>query len=369
MKLKIERVEVFGVAMPLIGTFTSAGISKQATKCVVVRLTASDGTVGISSIEPSAVTKSPGTAAELAVVIRDRIAPAVIGQDPNNINRLIALLDGLTPTQPGAGAAVEMACVELASRIQDLPLYTYLGGATQTDLQFNGWIGALPADEAAAEARRWLNAGFRSAKIKVGSGVEADRDRVAAVREAVGSAMKLRIDANMQYDADTSLKLCRMVKQFDLQLFEQPAHLRDLAGLARVRREGGIPVMADESVSDHASLIEIIKADAADFVKFGIKQAGGILRASRMLATAEAAGLPVVIGHGFGLDPSTLAEIMLAATSSNVLPGLECVGPLKVQDTIATTRLDISTGSMRLPDGPGLGISLDESKLESYRMN
>lgn len=369
MKLQIERVEVFGVAMPLIGTFTSAGISKQATKCVVVRLTASDGTEGISSIEPSAVTKSPGTAAELAVAIRERIAPAVIGQDPTNINRLIELLDGLTPTQPGAGAAVEMACVELASRIQGVPLYTYLGGAVQTDMQFNGWIGELPPEEAAAEARRWLKAGFRSAKIKVGSGVEADRDRVAAVREAVGSAMKLRIDANMQYDADTSLKLCGMVKQFDLQLFEQPAHLRDLAGLARVRREGGIPVMADESVSDHASLIEIIKADAADFVKFGIKQAGGILRASRMLATAEAAGLPVVIGHGFGLDPSTLAEIMLAASSSNVLPGLECVGPLKVKDTVATTRLDISSGSMRLPDGPGLGISLDASKLENYRMS
>ena len=369
MKLKIEQVEVFGVAMPLIGTFTSAGISKQATKCVVVRLTASDGTVGVSSIEPSAAAKSPGTAAELAVAIRERIAPAVVGLDPTNINRLIELLDGLITMQPGAGAAVEMACVELASRIQGVPLYTYLGGAIQTDVQFNGWIGELPPEEAAAEARRWLKAGFRSAKIKVGSGVEADHDRVAAVRDAVGSAMKLRMDANMQYDADTSLKLCRLVKKYDMQLFEQPAHLRDLAGLARVRREGGIPVMADESVSDHASLIAVIKADAADFVKFGIKQAGGILRASRMLATAEAAGIPVVIGHGFGLDPSTLAEIMLAASSRNVLPGLECVGPLKVKDTVATTRLDISSGSLPLPDGPGLGISLDENKLEKYCLN
>ena len=369
MKLHIERVEVFGVAMPLIGTFTSAGISKQATKCAVVRLTASDGTVGISSIEPSAAAKSPGTAAELAVAIRDRIAPAVIGYDPTNINRLIELLDGLTPTQPGAGAAVEMACVELASRIQGVPLYTYLGGAAHADVQFNGWIGELPPAEAAAEARRWLKAGFRSAKIKVGSGVEADHDRVAAVREAVGSAMKLRMDANLQYDADTSLQLCRLVKKYDMQLFEQPAHLRDLEGLARVRREGGIPVMADESVTDHASLIAIIKAGAADYVKFGIKQAGGILRASRMLATAQAAGIPVVIGHGFGLDPSTLAEIMLAATSRNVLPGLECVGPLKVKDTVATTRLDISSGSMPLPDGPGLGISLDDKKLEQYRVN
>jgi muconate cycloisomerase len=369
MKQKIERLEVFGVDMPLMGTFTSGGISKQATKCVVVRLTASDGTVGISSAEPSAGTKSPGTAAELIVTLRERIAPAFVGQDPSNINRLIDMLDKLAPTQPGAGAAVEMACVDLVSRIQGVPIYTYLGGAVQDNVQFNGWIGMLPPDEAAAEARRWLKMGFRSAKIKVGSGVEADRDRIAAVREAVGSAMKLRIDANTQYDADTSLKLCRVIKQFDLQLFEQPVPKDDIAGMARVRREGGIPVMADETISDHESLIAVIKAEAADFVKFGIKQAGGILRASRMLATAEAARLPVVMGHGFGLDPSTIAEIMLAASSRNVLPGLECVGPLKVKDTVATTRLDISSGSLPLPRGPGLGISLDEAKLEKYRMH
>ena len=259
-------------------------------------------------------------------------------------------------------------CRRGASRILGVPIYTYLGGAVQDSVQFNGWIGMLPPDEAAAEAMRWLKAGFRSAKIKVGSGVEADRDRVAAVRAAVGSAMKLRIDANTQYDADTSLKLCRVIKQFDLQLFEQPVPKDDITGLARVRREGGIPVMADETISDHASLIAVIKADAADFVKFGIKQAGGFLRAANMLATAEAAGIPVVMGHGFGLDPSTLAEIMLAASSRNVLPGLECVGPLKVKDTVATTRLDISSGSLPLPGGPGLGISLDDNKLEQYRL-
>jgi muconate cycloisomerase len=263
-----------------------------------------------------------------------------------------------------------MACVELASRIEGVPLYTYLGGAVQDRVEFNGWIGMLPPEEAAAEAKRWLKAGFRSAKIKIGSGVEADHDRIAAVRDAVGSAMKLRMDANMQYDADTSLRLARMVRQYDLQLFEQPVPKDDLAGMARVRREGGIPVMADESVSDHASLIAVIKADAADYVKFGIKQAGGILRAARMLATAEAAGLPVVIGHGFGLDPSTLAEVMLAAASRNVLPGLECVGPLKVVDTIATTRLDISSGSLQLPNnGPGLGITLDDDKLKQYSLH
>ena len=126
--------------------------------------------------------------------------------------------------------------------------------------------------------------------------------------------------------------------------------------------------VSGQAEDGYTPAIALIKADAVDFVKFGIEQAGGILRASRMLATAEAAGIPVVIGHGFGLDPSTLAEIMIAASSRNVLPGLECVGPLKVQDTVATTRLDISAGSIPLPDGPGLGITLDDAKLEQYRM-
>ena len=367
MNRKIERMEVFGVDMPLIGEFTSAGVTKQVTKCAVLRLTAGDGTVGITSIEPSATAKSPHTAADLAVTLRERIAPAIIGQDPLNIHRLSELFDSLSATQPGAAAGAEMACVDLAARLCNVPLHDYLGGAVQESVEFNGWIGMLPAAEAAAEAKRWLKAGFRSAKIKVGGGLEADHDRVAAVREAVGSSMKLRIDANMLYDAQTSLKLCQMVKPYDLQLFEQPAPKDDLAGLARVRREGGIPVMADESVYDYRSLLAVIKADAADFIKFGVKQAGGILRATRMLATAQAAGIPCVIGHGFGLDPSTIAEVMVAATSRNVLPGLECVGPLKVVDTVTTTRLDISTGRLKLPSGPGIGVAVDERKLEQYR--
>jgi muconate cycloisomerase len=368
VKSKIERVEVFGVGMPLLGTYTSGGISKQVTKCVVVRVTASDGSVGISSAEPSAAAKPPHTAADVLATLRQR-AGDLIGHDPTNINQLIEFLDKLAPEQPGVGAAVEMACVDLTTRMLGVPIYTYLGGAVHDRLEFNGWIGMLPPEEAAAEAKRWLKAGFRSAKIKVGSGVEPDRDRIAAVRAAVGSAMKLRIDANCQYDADTSLQLCREIRQYDLQLFEQPAPKEDIAGLARVRREGGIPIMADETISDYASLLAVIKAEAADFVKFGIKQAGGILRASRMLATAEAAGIPVVLGHGFGLDPSTLAEVMLAASSRAVLPGLECVGPLKVKDTVATTRLDISSGSIALPPGPGLGIALDDAKLEAYRLH
>jgi L-Ala-D/L-Glu epimerase len=94
---------------------------------------------------------------------------------------------------------------------------------------------------------------------------------VSAVRDAVGGGMQLRMDANMQYDVAGALELCRAVKSCDMQLFEQPTPKDDLDDLATIRRQGGIPIMADESISDHASLVRVIKADCADFVKFGIK--------------------------------------------------------------------------------------------------
>lgn len=368
MTATITKIEVFCIGMPLVGTFTSGGVSKNVTKCVVVRVTAADGATGISSIDPSSTAKSPHTAPELAVTIRDRIVPALIGQDPGNVNRIFEIASKLAPLQPGAVVGVELACIELVCRRSGIALHDYLGGAVLDRVLFNGWVGELPPDEAVAEAMRWKNAGFRSMKIKVGNDVGKDSARVKAVRDAVGKDVQLRMDANMQCTVEQALALCKAVKSCDMQLFEQPTPKDDLAGLARVRREGGIPIMADESISDHQSLIRVIKADCADFVKFGIKQAGGLLPASRMLATAEAAGLPVVLGHGFGLDLSTTAEIMLAATSHNVVPGLECVGPLKVVDTVATTRLDISRGSIPLPSGPGLGITLDEEKLARYSL-
>jgi len=141
----------------------------------------------------------------------------------------------------------------------------------------------------------------------------------------------------------------------------------DIAGMARVRRECPfLPIMADESVVDHASLIAVIRADAADLVKVKPMKQGGLLITRRMLATAEAAGIRCVLGHGFGLGVNTLAEIMLGASAPNVIEGLECVGPLKTADDIVIAKLDLTTGTLPLPAGPGLGATLDEDKLARY---
>lgn len=371
MNLTIERIELFGVAMPLVGEYKNAYLSKSVVKAAVIRITANGGVTGCGSIEPT-----PGYSKESVEdnlrVLEGTLAPLVVGLDPTNVHRVLETIERAVDGHLDAKAAIEMACVDLAARAAGVPVHTYLGGAVKDRLHFNAWIGILPPDEAARETLQWKHQGFRSAKVKVGGNIHADRDRVAAIREAVGSDFQLRIDANAGYDADESIELARMVAPYHLQLFEQPVPDHDLVGMARVRREAnelGIPIMADESVLDHASLIRIIQANAADIVKVKVMKQGGILNTRRMIATAEAAGLRCVVGHGFGLGPHTMAEIMVAATSSNVIDGLECVGPLKTREDVVTEKLDLSTGSLALPLGAGLGVTLDDDKLARYRLD
>jgi muconate cycloisomerase len=101
-------------------------------------------------------------------------------------------------------------------------------------------------------------------------------------------------------------------------------------------------------------------------VKLKVMKQGGLINTRRMIETAAAAGLRCVIGHGFGLGVNTMAEIMLAATSDNVLEGLECVGPLKTVDDIVTVKPDLRAGRMTVPDAPGLGVEIDNHRLMRY---
>ena len=117
--------------------------------------------------------------------------------------------------------------------------------------------------------------------------------------------------------------------------------------------------MADESVSDPGALVEIIRREAADLVKLKVMKQGGLLRTLEMVACAAAAGLRVVLGHGFGLMLSTLAEAAVAAVSDAVIDGCEAVGPLKMAGDVVVDPVPLEAGVIRLPDAPGLGASID----------
>jgi len=365
--MKIERVEVFGVAIPLRGERTIAYETRSVQRSVVVRITSDEGITGLGNVDPVAGYSSE-SADEIVSTIREEFAPKLVGRDPANMNLLLARLASGSTGFLDSRAAVEMACVDLVSRSRNISVSEYLGGAVKDSLLFNAWIGISSPEQAASEAAMWKGRGFRSAKIKLGGGVKADYDRIKAVREAVGSDFYLRADANAGYDVRTAIELARSIAVFDLQLLEQPVSAHDIEGMARVRREGGgIPIMADESLLDHASLIRIIRADAADLIKVKVMKQGGVLYTKQIMETAKAAGLRCVLGHGFALGVNMSAEMMLAGTCDCVIDGLESVGPLNISDDIITRPLDISGGSAAVPTGAGFGVTLDMEKIARYR--
>ena len=180
--------------------------------------------------------------------------------------------------------------------------------------------------------------------------------------------MALRVDFNESLTEDEAPSFIRRLEPYALTLVEQPISRADIAGLARIRAAIGIPLMADESVSDPGALVEIIRREAADLVKLKVMKQGGLLRTLEMVACAAAAGLRVVLGHGFGLMLSTLAEAAVAAVSDAVIDGCEAVGPLKMAGDVVVDPVPLEAGVIRLPDAPGLGASIDAGALKRYRV-
>jgi muconate cycloisomerase len=334
-------------------------------RSVLVRVAAGDGPEGWGNVDPT-----PGYSRLSVEDIRDTVAglgPALIGLDPFNIRAALAVMDARVDGRSEAKAAVEMALCDLKARALGVPLHSLLGGRIKDRITLNAWIGTVPPAQAAAEAHEWLTRGFASAKIKLEGADPEGLARVAAVRDAVGDGLALRVDFNESLPLADAVPFIRKLEPFRLTLVEQPVPREQIAALAEIRSGIDVPLMADESVTGPDSLIEIIRSRAADIVKLKVMKQGGLTRTLAMVETAAAAGLGVVIGHGFGLTLSTLAEATVAAVSPAVLDGCEAVGPLKMAGDVVTAPAVLDRGVIMLPDAPGFGAEVDRDALARYR--
>lgn len=363
--MKITGIDVGIVTIPLRGAFATAHGSVSVQRSALARLRTEEGYLGWGNVDPT-----PGysemSVEDIVSTVTESLVPALLGSDPTNIAAAVRRMDAQCPAGNEAKALVEMALFDLKGKVLGVPVWSLLGGKLRDEVFFNAWIGSVPAQQAAAEAAEWCRRGFRSAKIKVGGEVREDLDRVAAVRGAVGDKMSLRVDANEGLDVEGAIRLARALASHQISLFEQPVARADLSGLARIRRESPIPIMADESVRDVQSVIEIIRLEAADLIKVKVMKQGGMLRTLQLASIAEAAGLGVILGHGFGLWASTLAEVHAAAATLSILDGCEAVGPLKMAGEVVKHPPDMGHGSIPVPDAPGLGVEPEEELLARY---
>jgi len=364
--MRITAVEPILVDVPLKTPVHGVHGIAAVQRSVLVRVAADARLEGWGNVDPTPG-YSPVSADDIHAAI-GHLAAILIGADAFNVHAALARLDRVAGAMSEAKAAIEMALLDLKARALGIPVHSLLGGRVKDVVTLNAWIGTVPPAQAAREALAWHARGFRTAKIKVSGATDAGVERVAAVRAAVGDRLALRVDFNESLTVDEAPAFIRRLEPYALTLVEQPIVRTDIPGLARIRSAVGIPLMADESVTDPAALVEIIRRDAADLVKMKVMKQGGLLRTQAMVACAAAAGLRVVLGHGFGLTLSTLAEAAVAAVSEAVIDGCEAVGPLKMAGDVVTEAAHLDAGVIRLTDAPGLGATVDPRALDRYRV-
>ena len=307
----IARIEVERLSLPLHSPFTTARRRATSAESVVVRVTDSNGRVGLGEAPQNwqvLGASVAGSAACLAGPLRD----AALGRSADPI-KTWPVLDRAVAGNSAAKAALDCALHDL-SGVRSLLVPTLVT------------VPVGDPDEIAEAARARVAEGFRTLKLKVGTDAATDVARVRAARDGAGPGVALRVDANTGWDCFEAVRVIRALEDagVDLQLVEQPVGRRDLLGMAHVRSHVETPVMADESLFDLVDLVELVRHDAADLVNVKIAKAGGITPALELARVARRHGLGVSVGcmleSGIGVSA---AAALAARVGCDVDPDLD----------------------------------------------
>ena len=296
------------------------------------------------------------------------LVPAVIGEDPFRISRIVKKMDDALDGVEEAKAAIEMALWDIVGKALDTPVYNLLGGKVRDRIPLSYSIPFGAPDDMAALAQERVKWGHRTIKVKVGSEDSArDIAGVKAVRKAIGPKVKLRVDGNMGWTTSRqAVAVIRAIEECNLELVEQPLPAHDLDGMAEVRRCIDIPLMADESIRNPRSAMDVIRRGAADIANVYVTEAGGLQNAAKIFAMCEAAGIPCMIGSMPEFGIGTAAQIHLGVAMNNLGPDSDACGVLYHQEDLLTKPLRIENGFSYPPEGPGLGVEIDMSVLETW---
>ncbi|MFM9888991.1 MAG: mandelate racemase/muconate lactonizing enzyme family protein [Burkholderiales bacterium] len=378
-------IETLLVAVPTRREHKWTGLTEPIGRYVLTRLTDSAGRVGWG--EAPALKdwggefgryfgESPSIA---RLVIANYLAPAVIGMPLGDFVELHRRMDAVVKGYPYAKAAIEFAYYDLTARHLGVPAYTLLGGRARDRIPVTHSIGLLGIEEAVVECVQVVKEGIRTIKIKVGQTPKRDVEIVRRIREAVGPDIDLCVDANEGYaTAGEAIRTIRAMEPYGLKYAEQP--VMGIERLAEVSRAIDTPVMADESAWNAHDVVQIIERRAAEIVSIYTTKPGGLYKAMEVAAVCRAAGIICNVNGSVELGVGNRANITLAAAAPAVT--LSCVVPVSTpaeylggrmggiyyRDDLLAAPMRFAEGAIEVPDSPGLGIAVDEAKIEKYRV-
>lgn len=336
---------------------------------VILVVRTDDGLRGVGEASPWPVFAETPWGTKDAI---DRyLMPCLVGADPRDIEAHLERMERVLAGYPFAKAAVEMALLDLAARAAEVPLYRLLGGRLRDRIPLSHSIANQVAEEDADEIAGLLEQGIRIFKVKTGVlGLQAELQRLGRVRRVLPEHADLRLDFNQGLRRDTALTTVRALETFRPTFMEQPLPRWDVAGMAEIAAAVDTPIMADESVFSLHDALRVVEARGADIVSIKIMKPGGILASKRVAAVCQAAGIPCYAGAMWESGIGIAASLHFAVSTPNVVYGSDFYIPnFLLLDDLIEESLEVEDGSILVPEGPGLGVTLDEEAVARFRVD
>ena len=334
---------------------------------VIVKIHTDEGITGIG--EAACDTTEPP---EVVKIMIDRyMAPWLIGEDPMDWEYLIDLVSWDSPRGATrfSTSGIDLALHDLVAKALGVPVYRLLGARRREKVLASIEVPRGTPEQMAEHSYEYYLQGIRGIKAKIGSDPVQDAESIKAIREKLGAGISLRADANCGFSVDEAKTFCKLVERYNtgLELLEQPVEKHDLAGLKEIRGATSLPIEVDESAYSLSMVHLILKNDAADIINTKCAKAGGIKGVKEWASVAESAHRPIVIGTEWGAGLKVAAKLHLGAAVRNANPVVEFT-EIMIHELLLKEPLQLEDGYIRVPTGPGLGLELDDEKIEQFRI-
>lgn len=265
---------------------------------------------------------------------------------------------------PFAKCAFDIALTDLRARVLGIPVAALWGEHSPMPVPLSWSLAGTSVRQDVTEAVAKRALGYGIFKLKVGAlPLRQDLDRVRAVREALGTAVSLRVDANQGWTrADVGVAM-RELTELDVAFVEQPVPSADTVGMVALQNAGNVPIAADESLRTVADATALAEADAARVFVYKLAKHGGFTPARNVAAVADAHAVAGYLGCMIESSIGTAAYLAFAASGVGLQFGCELFGPQLLVDDMTKEPVEYSPGYVHPPAGPGLGVEVDEAKV------
>lgn len=365
-----KSIDTLLVEIPTIRPHKMAVATMQTQTLVLIKIETQDGFIGWGE---ATTIGGLGYGEESPESIKTNIdtyfSPLLKTLTAHNVAQTMHVLNKNINGNRFAKCAIQTALLDIQAQRLGLPLSEILGGRLRNSVPVLWVLASGDTDQDIAEAQKMLAAKRHNFfKLKIGSrAIEADIEHVLAIKKALGNEVSIRVDVNRAWSELDAMKGIRLLQAGGVDLIEQPCAIDNIDAMQRLTRHFDIAIMADESLMGPSTAYRLAKRNAASVFAVKVAQSGG-LREGRDVATiANLAGIDLYGGTMLEGAVGTIASAHLFSTFENLAYGTELFGPLLLTEEILKTPLKYQDFELHLPEGNGLGIEINEDKLDNLR--